>query len=224
MELKEIIELRRSYRSLAPMEITSELIRDLAYHACLAPSCYNNQPWRFIFTHSPELLSKMWSVLSQGNEWAKQASMIVTVFSEESLDCRIKGKTKERQYYMFDTGMGTAFLILRATELGLVAHPIAGFKPSLVKEILNIPEKYDVITLLIVGKVTADISSVLDEKQVKTEKERPIRLPFESFAYVDTFQPREVEGSTGVSSSAGKTLMKRLEIIGTMETMETMKQ
>ena len=39
MELKELIERRRAYRSLAPVSITKELIYDLAGCAGLAPSC-----------------------------------------------------------------------------------------------------------------------------------------------------------------------------------------
>ena len=52
----------------------------------------------------------------------------------------------------FDTGMAVAFLQLRATELDLVAHPFAGFKPKAVAEILNIPEDMTVIALVAVGK------------------------------------------------------------------------
>ena len=81
--------------------------------------------------------------------------------------------------------MATAFIILRATELGLVAHPIAGYKEDLVKEILGIPDDMQVITLLNVGKHSETISSLLSEKQVESEKERPERLSLEEFAYVN---------------------------------------
>ncbi|MCK4297935.1 MAG: nitroreductase family protein, partial [Planctomycetes bacterium] len=49
MEVREAIERRRAYRSLDPAPISDELIRDLAESASLAPSCFNNQPWRFVF-------------------------------------------------------------------------------------------------------------------------------------------------------------------------------
>lgn len=47
MELKEVIKWRRAYRSLESCEIDDNLIHELAECASLAPSCYNNQPWRF---------------------------------------------------------------------------------------------------------------------------------------------------------------------------------
>jgi nitroreductase len=183
MDVKQAILTRRAYRSLDPVEITEELIRDLAGSAQLAPSCFNNQPWRFVFAHAPEVLEKLHGAMSKGNEWVQAASMIIAVFSREDLDCRIKG----RNYYLFDTGMATAFIILRATELGLVAHPIAGYNDA-VKEILGIPEDMQVITLVIVGKHSETIGPLLTEKQAETEKERPERLPLEEFAYVNVFR------------------------------------
>ncbi|MGD8536143.1 MAG: nitroreductase, partial [Candidatus Aminicenantes bacterium] len=80
------------------------------------------------------------------------------------------------------------FLILRATELGLVAHPIAGYSPRKTKEILEIPEEYQVITLIIVGKHSEEISPILSEKQVESEKERPARLSLDKFAFINRFK------------------------------------
>ena len=148
MGVKQAIQIRRAYRSLEPVEITEELVRDLAQSAQLAPSCFNNQPWRFVFAYDPDVLKRLYGAVSKGNKWVEAGSMIIAVFSQKDLDCLIKG----REYYLFDTGMATAFIILRATELGLVAHPIAGYKEDAVKEILGIPEEMTLITLLIVGK------------------------------------------------------------------------
>ncbi len=121
--------------------------------------------------------------MSRGNDWVQAASMIIAVFSKKDLDCIIRG----REYYLFDTGMATAFIILRATELGLVAHPIAGYNEGAVKEILGIPEEMTAITLVIVGKHADTIAPLLTEKQAEVEKKRPERLPLEEFAYVNRF-------------------------------------
>ena len=121
MSVKETIEKRRAYRSLDPIEISRDLIEDLAEIARITPSCANMQPWKFVFVHDKNVLNELFIVLSEGNKWAEKASMIIGVFSKPKKDCVIR----ERLYYLFDTGMATAFLILRATELGLVAHPIA---------------------------------------------------------------------------------------------------
>jgi len=181
MDVKQAIQERRAYRSLEPVKITEELVRDLAESARLSPSCFNNQPWRFAFVYKHEILKKMHTTLSRGNEWAQSGSMIIAVFSKKDYDCVIKG----REYYLFGLGMATAFLILRATELGLVAHPIAGYHEERVKEVLDIPEEMTVITLVIVGKRSKAISPVLSDKQIEAERRRPERLPLEKILLKD---------------------------------------
>jgi nitroreductase len=89
------------------------------------------------------------------------------------MDCPNKG----RELYIFDSGMATAFLILRATEMGLVAHPIAGYDEDKVKETLAIPADMTVIALVNVGKHLLPVNSLLSEKQAEIEKTRPERLP-----------------------------------------------
>jgi len=184
MEVIHAIEERRAYRSLEPVKITEDLIRDLARCAGLAPSCFNNQPCRFVFVYDSQSLKNMHEALSKGNVWAHSASMIIAVFSKKDDDCIIK----DRVYHQFDCGLAVGFLLLRATELGLVAHPIAGYSPKKTKEILGIPEEYEVITLIIVGKHSGKISPLLSEEQAQREKTRPERLSFERIAHLNHFR------------------------------------
>lgn len=184
MNVLEAIETRRAYRSLAPADITADLIRDLARCAQLAPSCNNNQPWRFVFVHGKENLERFHPALnSPGNDWAKAASLIIAVCSRKEDDCLIK----DREYHLFGDGLAAAFLILRATELGLVAHPIAGYSPKKAREILGIPEDHQVITLINVGKRAAEINPVLSPKQIEQESTRPARKPLAEFAFDNRF-------------------------------------
>jgi nitroreductase len=178
MDVRDAIERRRAYRSLEETEIAEETVMDLARHAALAPSCFNKQPWRYHFVYGREALEKLHGALAKGNEWARAASMIVAVHSRKDLDCDVQG----REYYLFDVGLSTAFLVLRATELGLVAHPIAGFDEGAAKEILGIDEGMKLITLVIVGKHSDSINDLLTEKQAEAEAERPERLPVDEIA------------------------------------------
>ncbi len=183
MDVHAAIEARRATRSLDPFPVTEELIRDLAGHARLAPSCDNNQPWRFVFVSDPDGLEALKPVFTEGNRWCHAASLVVAVFSRKGDDCVIR----DREYHQFDAGLASAFLILRATELGLVAHPIAGFSPKKTREVLGIPEDYQVITLILVGRRAAATSPVLSPKQLEAETQRPERLPFEKFAFLNRF-------------------------------------
>jgi nitroreductase len=183
MDVSQAIHERRAYRSLISVKIPDDLIEDLARSAQLAPSCFNNQPWRFVFVRSPEMLERMHEALTSGNVWAHAASIIIAVFSKKEDDCVIR----DRIYHQFDCGLAAGFLILRATELGLVAHPIAGYSPKKTKEILGIPEEYQVITLIIVGKHADQISSVLSDNQTAAEKKRPERKKISEVAFIDRF-------------------------------------
>lgn len=184
MGVFDLMNMRRAYRSLEAFEVTEDLIQKLAWSAGIAPSCFNNQPWRYVFVYEKKRLEELYTSLSKGNEWAKTSSLIAAVFSKPEYDCQIKG----RNYYLFDTGMATAFLILGATELGFVAHPIAGFNEVRVKEVLGIPDDMVVITLVIIGRHAEVLNPVLTEKQVENEKIRPERLSFEKIFYRNSYQ------------------------------------
>ena len=187
MDIKEAINKRRAYRSLDPVKITEQLIKDFAESAQIAPSCMNKQPWRFVFIHEREQLEKIFKTLSSGNKWVEKASLIIGVFSKPENDCIIG----ERLYYLFDTGMATAFIILRATELGLVAHPIAGFNEQEAKEILGLNEDERLITLIIIGKHSKEINPVLSEPMKLGEKSRPPRKLLEEFIFINKYNPEQ---------------------------------
>lgn len=182
--MKDIINSRRAYRALEEIEIGDNVIRELATAAQLAPSCYNNQPWRFVFVVDKEMKDKVHEGISKGNEWVFNSSMIIAVFSKADNDCTIKN----REYYLFDTGIAAGFMMLRATEMGLVAHPIAGYDERMVKGILNIPEEMVLITLIALGKHSQRLVDVMSEKEKKQELERPERLPFEKFSYINKYK------------------------------------
>lgn len=189
MELDEAIQKRRAYRALEGVEITDEMIKKLANTAKLSPSCFNNQPWNFVFVDDEEILDKMDEAMMTGNEWTKKASLIIGVFSKTEDDCQVQ----EREYHLFDTGMASAFLQLKATELGLVAHPIAGFDEEKAKEIMSIPDEYRLITLINVGKHSdlPEENELLNENQIETEKERPERDDLEDFVHRNEFEVKE---------------------------------
>ena len=183
MDVVEAISKRRAYRALEKIEITEELIRDLAINAQKSASCFNYQPWNFVFVYDKPKLEELFSALKENNNWAKKASMIIAVFSDKEKDCNIGS----REYFLFDTGMATANMILRGTELGLVMHPIAGYSHSKVKEILGIPKEMIAITLIIVGKKSDNLNN-LTEKQKQSEIKRPHRKELSEFIHYNHYK------------------------------------
>lgn len=183
MELMDAINERKSYRALDPIEITDEMVEELMQAASRAPSCNNNQPWRFIFIRDHERLDKIKGKLSMGNYWGGRASMIIALISRPDLDCQIE----DRDYYLLDSGMAMGFLLLKATEMGLASHPVAGFDQNAVKEILKIPEDYQLLPLIIIGKRSEDLDLLTKDWQKESENKRSERRPLEEVMSMERY-------------------------------------
>lgn len=186
MDVKETIQKRRAFRNIDPSTPTKKEIKQLETAIQLAPSCFNNQPWRYVFVTDENKRKEMQTVLSKGNEWAFHAGMYVAVCARKEEDCVIY----DREYYLFDTGLATGFFILQATELGFVAHPIAGYSPKKTRKVLGVPEDMQVIALVIIGKKREELRQELSEKQRKAEKERPKRKSIEDIVYYNQYSER----------------------------------
>ncbi len=174
MNFTDLLNSRRSYRAIEPACLNENTIKDLFDAARLAPSCMNNQPWRYKFITSDSLLSQQKLLLAKGNDWAHPSDLIIAVYTNAKQDCII-GTT---EYAAFDTGMATAFMMLKATELGFVIHPIAGFDHTKTHELLQLSPEDTIITLLIIGKHSETKNSTLPEKQQAGEQTRPDRKSF----------------------------------------------
>lgn len=147
MTLKEIRN-RKSYITFKNKDIKKEKIRELIEAARWSPSCFNNQPWNYIFvSKKDENRKELEKALSIGNKWAKKAPYLIAVFSNKDEDC----KTNNRYYYAYDTGMSVMSLSIEAEHLGLNIHQMAGYNEKKVKETLSIPKKYMVLVLIALG-------------------------------------------------------------------------
>ena len=159
------IQERRARRGLSERQVPEDVQRRLMEAATLAPSCFNNQPWRFLVLNRRESLEKARSFLAGGNYWAERAPMIVGVVTNRELDCDLDGG---REYALFDCGLAVQNMILQATAEGLIAHPIAGFKAPELREAFGIDESMVLITLVIIGYPGA--TEHLSEKHIASEQ------------------------------------------------------
>jgi len=168
MYSKSIILERKSKRAYLPKPVPGDALRRIMEKVRWAPSCSNNQPWKFIVAQKPEALSRLREALSRGNAWAKEAPILIAVVSREADDFTRKSGL---QYYLFDCGLAVENLLLAAVEEGLMAHPMAGYSAQKAKKALNIPEEYDVLCLISLG-YQGDISDLDDRTRVKDEAPR----------------------------------------------------
>lgn len=139
---------RRSFRAMSREGVTDLQVRRIVEAGHLAPSCFNNQPWRFIVYRTDEQMQQISKALSGSNNWAERSAFIVAVLVDPAMDCRLKDG---REYALFDAGLAVENMLLQAVHEGLYAHPMAGFSPSVVREVSHIPENYQIVTLVAFG-------------------------------------------------------------------------
>lgn len=171
--INPLIAARRARRALSDTPVSREEIETLIEAAHLAPSCFNNQPWRFVAIDDPETLKAVKEAMPKGNYWTAPAPAIVAVVSKPDLDCQL---SDERDYYQFGCGMAVGNLMIQATGMGLIAHPIAGFKPVVVKEILGIPNDRVLITLVVIARPgdPEKLGEKHREEELGTRKRKPL--------------------------------------------------
>lgn len=181
MEVGEAIRARRARRVIDPRPVEEDRLEALVEAVRLSASCFNNQPWRVVICKGPEALEQVRGTLSKGNSWATRAPVIMVVAARPPDDCQLSDR---RDYFLFSTGLAIGQLELRATELGLIAHPIAGYNPQNAKGLLGIPEDFVVITYVVVGYPGTD-DSLLSDKQREAEAVRPERKPVGENFFLD---------------------------------------
>ncbi|MBN2092836.1 nitroreductase family protein [candidate division KSB1 bacterium] len=172
-----LLHQRKATRAIDTGELSADLINKLMQAAQLSASCFNNQPWRFLFLTDENSLDKGRKALSKGNSWAQTAPLLVVCFSKPDLDCQL---SENRNYYLFDLGMATQLILLQATELNLVARPMAGFSPQILKAELSIPPEFEPFIMIAVGyegKI-AELESNLQTKSLASRTRNPLEKNF----------------------------------------------
>ena len=115
-----------------------------------APSSFNNQPWRFIYAkRNTKYWDKIFDLLVEPNKvWAKNAGLLVVVISNKNFEHNGKFSIT----HQYDTGAAWENLALEATSRGLIAHGMQGFDYQKARERLEIPEDFDVMAMIAIGK------------------------------------------------------------------------
>ncbi len=188
--INEHIEARRAKRALSTDPVTQEEVELLIQAAHLAPSCFNSQPWRFVVIEDEETLGAVKEAMPKGNYWTRPAPVIIAVTSHRDLDCEL---SDNRDYFLFGCGMAVGNLMIQATQMCLIAHPIAGYNPVKVKEILGIPEDYILITLVIVGRAgdVSQLSNQHREIELGPRDRKPLSEVMASNCFAFSKQPMD---------------------------------
>lgn len=166
---------RWSPRSMTGEDIDDVDLMSLFEAARWAPSSYNNQPWRFIYAkrNNIESWNKLFDLLYEGNKvWAKNAAALVVVISRKNFEYNEKPSIT----HQFDAGAAWENLALEASDRGIATHGMQGFDYQRARTDLEIPESYDVMAMIAIGKrgPKENLPSKLQELEFPNDR-KPLR-------------------------------------------------
>ena len=146
MELKEAIRKRESVRGFIDKPISEEQLSNVLEAAHLAPSASNRQPTRFVVIKDSAKRKEL-ARAANNQSFVGEAPVIIAAVAtdlEFTMPCGI-------QSYAIDVAIAIDHMTLAAVDEGLGTCWIGAFSQESVKEILNVPNKYEVVALLPLG-------------------------------------------------------------------------
>jgi nitroreductase len=138
---------RWSPRAYSDRNISDKDLYSILEAAHWAPSSFNDQPWRFIIAKTVDQLKIFHEFLNPFNRaWAEKAPVLVLIASNKK---RENGDSNSA--HAFDAGTAWGHLAIQATLLGLSTHAIGGFDKDKARSLLNVPDDFDLHTVISIG-------------------------------------------------------------------------
>jgi len=152
VNIHELIAKRWSPRSFDPNKaISRDDLLALMEAARWAPSCFNDQPWRFVIcdkSADPESWQTAFSLLAEKNQlWAKNAPVLILAVATS----KFSHNGSPSRWGMYDTGAASMSLCLQATALGLIVHQMGGYDAVKAREVFGLPEDCTPMAMMAVG-------------------------------------------------------------------------
>ena len=182
--VEKIFLERWSPRAFTGEEISEAELRTMFEAARWAPSCYNSQPWRFVYARRDNAhWDKLLRLLIPFNQsWAKAASALVFIVSRDTMPG--KDEPVPQPAHALDAGAAWGYLALQAAFMGWYAHGMAGIEWDQVNKVLNVPPGHHVHAAVAIGKKAP--ASQLPEALQAREHPSP-RNPVSDFIFEGGF-------------------------------------
>lgn len=180
--INELMRRRWSPRAFEDgRTVEREKLLTLLEAARWAPSCFNDQPRNFlVFDGSDsEALERARGCLTPGNAWALKAPVLVLSVARDTFE----QNGKPNRWAQHDVGLATENLLLEAIELGLSAHPMAGYDAERARSEFRIPEGHTPIAMIAIGYPYSGNLDELGEKLRGKELALRERKPMSEIAF-----------------------------------------
>ena len=187
--INETIAKRWSGRAYdAAKSVSPEQITALLEAARWAPSCFGDQPWRFVVwdkNTDAQAWQQAFDCLAPSNQaWVKDAPVLLLTCA----DTLFNHNQQPNRWGQYDTGAAAENLCLQAESMSLMAHQMGGFNADLAREKFNIPAQFIPMAMICVG-YAADISTVTGDALTRETTARSRRSLNELFFANSWAQP-----------------------------------
>jgi len=173
---------RWSPRAFDGTSITEDQLLTLFDAARWAPSAFNYQPWRFVYTQRD---SAVWGefldlLLPFNQTWVKDAAALIFILSDTQIVAPGSTEAKPAGSNSFDAGAAWALLALQARRLGLHTHAMAGFDQARARSYFALADRYRIEAAIAVGHLgdPAQLPEPLQAREFPSD-----RLPVEAIAF-----------------------------------------
>ncbi|MEM0236298.1 nitroreductase family protein [Thermofilum sp.] len=147
--LADIVKTRRTVREYSEENVPREVIETVLDLARWSPSGSNVQDWRFVVVTNRKLLKaiKMFSPgwLGGGNPVA------IVICSDKKWAYEKAGPLARDVMYLVHAGIVAQTIALLAHAMGLGTNMIMSFSKEAVKKILDLPESWDPVMIILLG-------------------------------------------------------------------------
>lgn len=135
---------RWSGRAMSGRSVSKRELMTLFEAARYAPSARNTQPWRFVFsTHRSPKWQEFLALLEPSYKgWCTKAAALILLMVEQG----------DSNLAIFDAGSAWENLAIQGCSMGLVIHPTAMFNHEAAKKLLSIPDNYEILLMISVGR------------------------------------------------------------------------
>lgn len=169
-----LLQERWSPRAYTPQPVEEEKLLSLLEAARWSPSGGNQQPWSFVIVSQDEAATHQGlieAMTGRNPAWAKNAPILLVAVAKLN-----QQRPEGNRFAFYDVGQAIAHLSIQAHASGLHVHQMAGFDPAKVRELLQIPEGYELLTISAIGYMgeLETLPEDLREREILPRTRKPL--------------------------------------------------
>ncbi len=145
-----------------------------------APSCFGDQPWRFLVCQKnskqntdADAWQHAFDCLAPSNQtWVKAAPVLMLTCA----DTLFGHNQSPNRWAQHDTGAAAENLCLQASSMGLSAHQMGGFNADLAREKFAIPAQFTPMAMIALGYAgdPNQLPEEIKQRELAERKRKPL--------------------------------------------------